>query len=655
MKVSFAERNSMPPTQRLVRPLAIAGLAAAALAAAFIARPQAAGPSIGAAAASPAAELTAAQATGAAPARRYKLQLGAWFASAYGSQESFINIAAARNPGWVFAMPNRQGFMQDDEAVEAGLLDPDTLEFTAKASKADAAASNEVMVDAARHKAFYAEDWTLDWRGDAYGYVHGWDNTAEINRTKTSVTYRLRPASVRSGQIRFSQIRSAVTDIRLYRTRFKSELDAGKIWSPIFLAEAKKYDIIRTMDLQGTNNSPVRRFDQIAKMDELWGQRYGLQYPEVEAWGVPFEALFALGVESGADIWLNIPPQIGAQTPVGHPSLKDERWKGAANGDKLRMTTAAATADILASPEWERFADEFLARYFASDYPKDRPLYIEVGNEIWNYGAGFYASTHYAHGIAEGMGLKGGPGSGYGALTARWMIALDAALAKRKANANFVYVLATQTANPWRTQMAFEGFVTLMEQRGRPVKPALSRLAVAATSYYGYFQPMSKAVVGAEDGEAAIVAWEREIARDPEGLARRFSDIVLNGPPNMVNTTAWNLANWREHRKIAEKFGARFLGAYEGGSHLDIYGDLKKSGDFRRWWTEFHWGPRGAEIARAYNRALLAEFPDAVLANYVGSGGDPDLSAPWTDGHYAEPTALSRVWDEFADPARRNP
>jgi hypothetical protein len=600
------------------------------------------------------AGLSARPSDAAAPAeRRHQLQLGVWFANSYGSQEPFINLAASRSSGWAFSMPGRQGFVEGEEAEAAGLSDPLTGEFTAKASKADSAASNGgILVDAPQFPKFYAEEWTLDWKGDGYGYVHGWDRATEINRTRTSVTYRLRPANVAAGAIRFSQIRTAVTDIRLYRTRFKADLDKGRIWSPIFVEEAKKYDVIRTMDLQGMNNSPVRRFDQIATMSDLWGQRYAFQWPEIRRYGMPYEALFKLGEESGADLWVHIPPQIGAKTPVGMPSLRDERYPNVPNGDKVRAATAKDARAILESAEWDRFADAFVERYFASNYPKDRPLYIEIGNEIWNYASGFFVSTHYAHGIAEGMGLEGGPGAGYGLLTARWMIAIDAALAKRKAKANFVFVFATHTGNPWRTEMAFEAFSGFMKAKGRDPKAQTRRLALALTSYYGYFQPMSEAVVGVADGPAAAAAWEREIRKDPTALAARFSKVVLDGPANMVNTKAWVLARWREHKKISDRYGARLLGAYEGGSHLDVYGDVKNSAAFRKWWTDYHWGPAGAAVSREFHKALLAEFPDVILSNYVGLGGALDASAPWNDGHYGAPTELGRSWEELADPAR---
>ena len=108
---------------------------------------------------------------------------------------------------------------------------------------------------------------------------------------------------------------------------------------------------------------------------------------------------------------------------------------------------------------------------------------------------------------------------------------------------------------------------------------------------------------------------------------------------------------WKEHQKFATEGGSRLIGAYEGGSHLKPPKELSESKEFMKWWRDYHWGPQGADVARSINKELIETFPGVIVANYESIG---ELSAanPWIDGHYARPTPMLRMWDEFARPDR---
>ena len=67
----------------------------------------------------------------------------------------------------------------------------------------------------------------------------------------------------------------------------------------------------------------------------------------------------------------------------------------------------------------------------------------------------------------------------------------------------------------------------------------------------------------------------------------------------------------------------------------------------------YHWSAQGADVCRRINNDLIEAFPGIVISNYKSIGAlSPD--APWNDGHYAKPTPMMKMWDEFSRPDRLN-
>jgi len=603
-----------------------------------------------------AALLTAASAalTGdAAEARRdYLLQLGVGFAAPYNLEEPFLNAAKARPAGWSFETGPRQR-LQGQEAVKEGFLDPKTYMPTRNAA---AAKFGEVAVfysGAEQFPSYYADDYVLDWKGQAQGSMQRWDNAAVVGRDRNSVTYSLKPSQVRGGAMRFSGFGDGFSDIRLYRKKYKALLDRGEIWNPEFIKYVRRYDIARTMDLQFTNNFQVRRFDQIARMSDPWGQRAAVTWPEPPFFSIPYEVLFDLGVKADVAIWLTLPPQLGSPISAADPSLRQAKKPSKLDSAKLRAVISSKTGEILASPEWDVFAKAFVDRYVASGYPQNRPLYVEVGNEIWNFASGFWISSHYALAIAEGAAEKKNIGQGYGILVARYMMALEKEFAARKLKPNIVYVIGSHTANVWRTQQALEGFGGYLRKNGVDPKTAFPKTAVAVTNYYGHFPEMSQAMFGSKDPAVFAPLWIAEIEKDPDAFARRVSALLTNGPKSVKANGPWIVARFLEHKAMAEKFGSRLLGGYEGGSHLTPPKELTRSKTFVTWWTKYHWSGEGADICRKINDELIAAAPGIVISNYKSIGTmTPD--SPWNDGHYADVTPMMKMWDEYARQDRLN-
>lgn len=583
----------------------------------------------------------------AAESRRdHQLQLGIGYAAPYNLEEPFLNAAKARPAGWSFEVGPRQR-IQGSEAVKAGYLDPKTYLPTRKAAEAKFGEIAVFYSGAEKFPSYYADDYVLDWKGEAQGAMQRWDTASIVSRGKNSISFSLKPSQVKGGAMRFSGFGDGFSDIRLYRKKYAALLDRGEIWNPEFINYVRRYDIARTMDLQYTNNFQVRRFDQIAKMSDPWGQRSAITWPEPPFFSIPYEVLFDLGVKADVAIWLTLPPQLGSPISAADPSLRQAKKPTKLDSAKLRAVVSAKTGEILASPEWDIFAKAFVDRYVASGYPVSRPLYVEVGNEIWNFASGFWISSHYALAIAVGAADKKNIGQGYGVLVARYMMALEKEFAARKLNPNIVYVIASHSANPWRTQQALEGVAGYLKKNGVDPKTFLPKTAVAVTNYYGHFDAMSESMFGSKDPAVYAPLWIAEIEKDPDGFAHRISAMLTDGPKNVKATGPWIIARFKEHRALAEQAGSRFLGGYEGGSHLTMPKELTQSKTFTEWWMAYHWSAESAAVGRRINKDLIEAFPGIVISNYKSIGTlSPDT--PWNDGHYAKPTPMMTMWDEFA-------
>ncbi len=578
--------------------------------------------------------------------RTHQLQIGIGVAAPYNMEEPFINMAQARGAGWSFEPPAGKR-IDGRDAINAGYLDPETYLPKAKASELKQGEIAAFFSEADQFPDYYADDYVLSWKGDARGYMQRWEGAVSAKRTNNSVTYTLNPSQVTRATMRFKITGDGLSGIRFYRKKYESLLDQGKIWNPDFIGYVKRYDIVRTMDLQLTNNLPVRRFDQIATMSEPWGNRSALAWPEMPFSSIPFEVLFNLGVEADTAVWMTLPLQLGSPVSQADPSLRRADKPGRIDIPKFRAAVSKRAGDVLSSAEWDIFAKEFVDRYISSGYPMTRPLYLEPGNEVWNNASGFGVTTNYAVAIAEGAAAKQNVGQGYGILVGRYMIALEKEFARRKISPNVVYIVGSHTANTWRTQQALLGLTDYLTKSGVNPKAYLPKTAVAVTNYYGHFNEMSQSMFGSKNPAVYAPKWIAEIERDPKGFADRISTLLTSGPRDVKATGPWLLARYAEHKAIAEKAGSRFLGGYEGGSHLTPPKELKKSSAFATWWMAYHWSEQSAEVNRKINNDLIKAFPGIVLSNYKGVG-TLTVDAPWNDGHYAQPTPMMKMWDEFA-------
>lgn len=595
----------------------------------------------------------AAQAEDAAPAssapeRNYELQLGVYITAPWNLEDPFLNLAKSMNTNWRAFDGN--GLVLDAAAArKGGYINAAGLPRRLP-DNATRFLGPGFLSGVRAYPDYYVDHYTLEWDGDAYGFINGHPRDLQTRSGRNRLKFFVPYGDELHRSLGFSMIRGdGVKGVRIFRNEYRERIEAGEIWSPDFLDYVKRYDIIRTMDMQATNASPVRSFDDVARPDDAtYGGRFKVEWAPSPRYGAPFEVLFDLAVTADAKLWLNLPPMIGAPMHPAHPSLRGGDKKNWVDGEKLAAMAREHASAILASDEWTTFAREFVDRLVASDYPAGRLLYLELGNEIWNTALPFSIHTYYATGIGQSANKKWGVRQGYGVLSARWAAALEAELAARELDYSIVYVLASHTAWPARTGQAIEGFKYQLAREDVDAQSILKKTGVALTTYVHCSKAYAKNVLGASEGDDLRRAWEAAIDADPEGLKKRLHDYCVDGPASEGATRAWILKNWRAHRQIAERHGLSILGAYEGGSHDNPGELLSQSDTFRAWWREYHWGPHGADVVRQVNLAIAKEFPGVILSNYAGIGGVG--GAPWFDGHYAEETDMLHMWDEFAKP-----
>ncbi len=422
-----------------------------------------------------------------------------------------------------------------------------------------------------------------------------------------------------------------IQDMRIFLKADEAALNAGKLWSPRFVDLVDDYDIIRTMDIQNTNGIFVTKASDIAPVDYMsWGGKaspYGLKQ------SAPLEAVFRLGVEANAEIWM--------QTPIalGFPwAWKDPNIAGSDSVDKMRDTARDNHAAILASPEWDKYADDVVAGLEAAGgYPVGRRLIVSLSNEIWNY-ASFDWRRHseYANGI--GKAVVGDNAwrfrQGYGALVANMAMAMDRAFARAGRNQNVEYVFEGQAADDYATGETLKYAKRHIESRGLAWTDFAPRMGVSVASYWG--DPRW-------DQQQAWSAWDADITADPAAAAKKRADFLINGGGGKVGTRQWVLNKFNGHKAKAATYGVKLFGAYEGGSHETRPAQIPGS-----FWTAYIWGPEGARVNKAVNDALIAAHPGIVISNYGTIG--PVGGQPWHEGNYGATNEYAKSWEKYKRP-----
>lgn len=432
--------------------------------------------------------------------------------------------------------------------------------------------------------------------------------------------------------IRALRIDGQIKAVRMFRKEHEALIRAGLIYNPRLVAEVSKYHVVRTMDLQEVNRTALTTVDELATMDACCWNNIAWNFPprriDHPFRSMPIEAVVALAVEADTMLWHQAPMELGAPKRLFDPSIMDETDDNAVAG-AWRTLARENAAEIMASDEWERYTDKFVAALGARGYPETRPLYTTVSNEVWNTAFHYFVSTNYAWGL--GMGLtefRDTFSYGYGAALARHALAMEASLAKAGRAQAVVYVVERQAANTSTTPEALRAVRDTLEAAGEDWDDWKDKFGLSVASYWG----------GMPNWRAAgtVDEWENPT---PSFWAR-VEDRILNGPDTEVATLPWVLARFADHEREAAKFGVKLIGAYEGGSHFEKPGEMPDA-PYEQW----HWGEAGARINKAVNDALAAKYPGIILSNYVLAG--PKGGQPWFDGPPGDNGPMNKSWQAY--------
>lgn len=571
-------------------------------------------------------------------------QIGLWTIAWYDYSDPFLDkmkSSSASVNEWAFMYSDgRQVPWKTIGAAGADYLDPTTL-LPKKLAPYDKLLVGVFRQQAATYPAAYAGTWVVDWQGDADVDV-SWCPSQVVRMNKrieltvsSSVRDRCAVFVTRVGS-------GGLTALRAYRKSDEQALNAGQVYTTQFLNFVRQYKIARTMDWQPVLGVPMRLANQQAQMSAVhWGGGEALWgASSLKQWGAPLQSQFRLARDADVALWLNVPPFLGA------PPEFLAWWDPAvADADRAQRFGAAAKSSWkaqIASSEWDRYADAIVAAAAAEQYPANKTLYVELGNEIWNFANPFYIATGYYGSIGEAMlGKQWQHRYVYGYFSARLAEAMNGALSRAgRSGQAWTLVLAGQNAAPSTSEDALKGYKDYFTQKGADPAAWLARVGVSVTSYYqDAFQPTAafKSLGFTADGSAYRTALQNEIKRDPVAAARRLADWTINGPvgsgmsiPNMV-------AMQRQHADVARRYGAKFIGDYEGGDHELGIGDWGRDASYVAMMKEFRYGAEGKRVTDAWVAALKGRDAGTIIANYQGVGPNPDgpdLTLPWVDCYY---------------------
>ncbi|MEM9878783.1 MAG: hypothetical protein AAF862_05835 [Pseudomonadota bacterium] len=342
-----------------------------------------------------------------------KTQFGVSSLISYGTSDPLINVlkhVGTAKLQWQRSLKKKPE-LNFSQLVEQGLYDTQLRAFCGPLP--DGSRINLGLIRGASKRApeYYAGRWVITWKGDADLAIRlgGRDVSVSPNRIEFIAKPRDNWTSVNIIEIRSG----CVSDIRVFRAEDEKLIANGQTFRPHFLDFVGAYDVVRTMGWFATNNSHIRSVDQLAHWNApYWGAKARLPMlndgpftyepskrpiNHLPFAGAPLKLPFRLARDAGVAVWINVPPMIGRPSFPGDVDWGDRKAYNYIQSTKVPEIAQAT----LSSLEWRRYADAVVAELIAEDYPTNKMLYLEIGNEIWNWAGPFQRHT----GHFQGLGL----------------------------------------------------------------------------------------------------------------------------------------------------------------------------------------------------------------------------------------------------------
>jgi len=348
------------------------------------------------------------------------------------------------------------------------------------------------------------------------------------------------------------------SECRKFKKSFTAlyQLEATQKFHPLFLQELKPFRVIRYMDLLATNTNKVESWEHRPSLDDPF---YGGDE------GAPFELAIQLSNAARADAWVNMPPR--------------------ADDDYLHQA----------------------ARYTHQQLKPDLLVYVELGNEAWNFGYPFNIAGNYYK--AKAKALWGEKIDDYTGLLS-WY-------AKR----------AAETCEIWRAEFGKDANRVKCVIGGMAAWADITRRTLECP----YHQEKTKQVCGktfdvlaiapymggylARDSQPQhLLDWKKSgkdwktllfkelLGTDPHsGDAPLFSATKPGEkwPPPQYGALQPVEKMIREHKAIADKYGLQ-LAAYEGGADLTQFPVPQKVDEVTLMLIELARDQRMGQVYRRY-------------------------------------------------------
>jgi hypothetical protein len=521
-------------------------------------------------------------------------------------EDAFINHVLVAGDGY-------------DSWVKYGTLDPVTATFVRNS------ASGNLQIGVVRaganvraSRSHYKGRWILDWQGDAdFSLAGGVGTTVRVSPNRIEEYYDPSVHGHNPAKINMTRVgASGVTNIRFYRAEHEALLNAGEIFEPNWLADISRFDVFRPMDWTGVNDDY-----EIALADRPRANRPFYMRGRVPDW-----VIVRAAVDSGTQLWLNMPGLLGASPQLAQ-KLRDYSLS-----DETKIAASAAEFDaVMASSAPLDYLRSIVALLNAHNYPVDRPIYLELDNEVWN--TVFFASTDFYAGLGRAIasrhsGQAGNARTGYGYRSAQFADLFAQALAEGgRAAQPWTMALAGQSVNVKRTTDALAAVKAF-----NGAQP-MSRYGVAMTNYYsgGFFWHGENQLFGSKMPQAAWdQQWLAEFRADPAAFTTKIRN-YLYSPIPMYQNVAMYKESARLHRQAAAAYGARFIGNYEGDSNEKLDSTLAADNAAQNFQKQWHETDDNARAILAIADDIRANDPGGIIASYIFCAAPRGPKSPWVE------------------------
>ena len=578
-----------------------------------------------------------------APTATGQLQFGPNFVDYWSGEDAFLNALAIQNPKHLRA--NFGSFFDEATGEISGVPAGGPYNIGWLRFSREIGAPED----------YFDRTYFIEWEGDADLRV------ASFNRTGVELTDlggNRKRLDIPAGHVHSIRVQvhsvgaRPLKNWRAYEARYEARVLAGEIYRPEFLDVCAPYDVIRPMNWSSAGSTRVNRASQLAS----------IPHP-ARGELVPLDEQIRLAMDTGAELWINVPPALGAPDevtteafldPPEDPSNPAALWQQQQDFWRAKGVEHAAT--VLASDEFLEFARLLAARLDALGYPPDRPIHIELGNEIWNFGAGFMRQYFYYLGIGSTIAGGIGPMGALGYRLTKLALAIEQAWDEASSTRPWNAVFGAQTANAQTTKSTFGGnngvldgcdeYFNSISATDPTAKARIAPHIAGSTTNYleGAFNRINfpNNLYNDQNPTTYFAAMEAEIQSDPAGLSQRIVDLITTQTEG--RGIAWVLARIQEHVDALTAWGAKYLGCYEGSSHDTYYGDNPVVQAFA---TSFFQSAYNAEILRDSAEKFFAAHPGKIFSDFNGTGR-PEPNRAWIEGPPGVETPARAVWAEIA-------